>query len=29
MNDFEKQEIKTEPVTPAQLKAIRELAGFL
>ena len=27
MNDFEKQEIKTEPITPAQLKVISELAG--
>jgi len=27
MKDFEKQEIKTEPITPTQLKAIRELAG--
>ena len=27
MKDFEKQEIKTEPVTAAQLKRLKELAG--
>jgi hypothetical protein len=27
LKDFEKQEIKTEPITPAQLKVIRDLAG--
>jgi len=27
MKDFEKQEIKTEPITPAQLNIIRDLAG--
>ena len=27
MKDFEKQEIKTEPITPAQLKHLKELAG--
>jgi arsenate reductase len=27
MTDFEKQEIKTEPITSSQLKVMRELAG--
>jgi len=27
LKDFERQEIKTEPITPAQLKVIRDLAG--
>jgi arsenate reductase (glutaredoxin) len=27
MHDFEKQEIKSEPIMPAQLKTIRDLAG--
>ena len=27
MDDFEKQEIKTEPITSAQLKVMRDLAG--
>ena len=27
LNDFEKQDIKTEPITAAQLKEMKELAG--